>query len=354
VTVDLELVSGRDPRVEATWRTLEPAAPSYFQSWGWIATWLAMLPPTQIPELAVVREDARPIAACFLGRRRILEHHVMPSRARVVNATGVPRFDELCVEHNAIIGMPALETLLALLPHDWDELVLPAFDASALPHLPSSPWRVCVDREVAAPYVDLARVRAAPGGYVSLLGSKTRAHLRRALRAAGELTVEHASDVDHALAIYTELVALHTASWHKRGEPGAFADPWFDAFHRRLIADRFAAGEIELVRVRAGDRTIGCLYNYVWRDRVAVYQTGYAPLSDPRDQPGFVCFAAAIEHAAATGHAVFDFLGGDADYKRRLSTDTGALVWLRIQRPLLRFVVEDRLRTWRRARSTQV
>lgn len=349
MSTDLELISGRDARVEPIWRELEQVAPTYFLSWGWIATWLAMLPRACIPELAVVRDAGRPIAACFLARRRVLEHHLVPRRARFLNTTGVPRFDELCIEHNTIVGVPALETLLARLPHDWDELVLPALDRDALPHLPSASWRVRVEREVAAPYVDLERVRAAPGGYLSVLGSQTRAHVRRARRAAGKLAIEHATDLAQAISIYDELVALHTASWRARGQPGAFADPWFDSFHRRLIADRFAANEIELVRVRAGERTIGCLYNFVWRGRVAMYQSGFAPAASARDKPGFVCHAAAIEAAAAAGHAVYDFLGGNAEYKRSLSTDRGALVWLRIQRPLVRFFIEDRLRDWRRA-----
>jgi hypothetical protein len=47
-----------------------------------------------------------------------------------------------------------------------------------------------------------------------------------------ELHDPHAASAE---AIYDELVALHTASWRARGARGAFADPWFDRFHRRLL-----------------------------------------------------------------------------------------------------------------------
>jgi len=348
MTLALELIAGRDRRVEPIWRSLEASAPVYFLSWGWIATWLAMLPDDQVPELAVVRDGDRPITACFLARHRTMQHHVVPSRARFLNSTGVVRYDELCLEHNAVLGVAALGTLLELLPHDWDELVLPGLDPETLATVPPS-WRVCIDRDVVAPFVDLERVRRAPGGYVSLLGSSTRSQLRRARRDAGELAVEYASSLEQAIAIYDELVALHTASWHERGEPGAFADPWFDGFHRRLLADRFHTGEIELVRVRAGERTIGCLYNFVWRGRVVFYQSGLAPAVDPHDKPGYICHAAAIEAAAAAGHASYDFLGGGSRYKRNLATDQAKLAWVRIQRPLVRFAVEDKLRAIRRA-----
>jgi CelD/BcsL family acetyltransferase involved in cellulose biosynthesis len=352
VTITLELVAGRDRRVEPIWHVLERTAPVYFLSWGWIATWLAMLPADQVPELAVVRDGERPISACFLARHRTMRHHVMPMRARFLNSTGVARYDELCIEHNAVLGVDALGALLELLPHDWDELVVSGLDREALATVPE-PWRVCIDGEVAAPFVDLERVRRAPDGYVSLLGRSTRSQLRRARRDAGELTVEHATSLDQALSIYDELVALHTASWYERGDAGAFADPWFDAFHRRLIVDRFATGELELVRVRARDHTVGCLYNLVWRGRVVFYQSGLAAAAGAHDKPGYLCHAAAIEAAAAAGHITYDFLAGDGRYKRNLATDQGLLVWARIQRPLVRFAVEDGLRALRRlARRT--
>ena len=78
--------------------------------------------------------------------------------------------------------------------------------------------------------------------------------------------------------------------------------------------------------------------------RVLFYQSGFAAFDDPRIKPGYVCHAAAIEHAAAAGHAIYDFLGGDGRYKQSLATDETQLAWVRVQRPRLRFAIEDRLR----------
>jgi CelD/BcsL family acetyltransferase involved in cellulose biosynthesis len=344
--LSLELLAPDDARVEATWRGLEAnSAPPFFLSWGWIENWLACVPRADAPPLAVVSRDGAPVAAFFVGRKVRVRHGVVPSRALFLNATGVPRLDELCIEHNAVLGEPLpLDALCGLLPSAWDELYLPgvAADAFAAP----AGARLRVEKQVAAPYVDLARVRAAPGGYVSLLGAQTRAQLRRARRAVGPITIEVADGLARASEIYDELVALHQASWRARGQPGAFADPWFDRFHRRLIARRFAHGDVQLVRVRAGDATLGCLYNLVGHGRVLFYQSGIARVADPRIKPGYLCHAAAIELAAAAGHARYDFLGGDARYKRQLATDAAQLAWLRVQRPRARFALEDRVRRW--------
>ncbi len=346
--------------VAAVWRTLEHATqPIYFLTWGWIVTWLACLPRRDVPELAVVMDHDEPIAAAFLGRRRLRRHHVLPSRARYLNATGVLHHDELLPEHNAFLCAPGRQLstteLVRLLPDDWDELFLPAVTRDAFPDLGGGEGsvvagcRVRVDREVVAPFIDLAQVRAASGGYVGLLGSSTRAQLRRARRAIGPMTLEAARDRGEARAIFDELVALHTRTWNGRGEAGAFADPWFRRFHERLIDTRFVHGELDLLRLRAGDATVGCLYNMVANGRVLFYQSGLGVFDDKHVKPGYLCHAAAIERAAADGHAIYDLLGGDARYKRNLATGEDHLAWFRLQRPRTRFVIEDWVRSQKRA-----
>jgi CelD/BcsL family acetyltransferase involved in cellulose biosynthesis len=140
-------------------------------------------------------------------------------------------------------------------------------------------------------------------------------------------------------------------AWQQRGQPGAWADPWFDTFHRRLIAQRFRHGEIQLVRLRAGDVTLGCLYNFVSHGRVLVYQTGINPGVDKNLKPGFLTHMFAVEHNAREGHAIYDFLGGDAQYKASLGTDATTIVWARVQRRRAIFALEDAARTWKRSRS---
>jgi CelD/BcsL family acetyltransferase involved in cellulose biosynthesis len=350
----LTLLEARDPSVGPIWRALEATArPSYFLTWGWMSTWLAALPAQAMPRLAVITRDGAAIAAGFLGRRRELRHGVVPTRGLHLNTTGILALDELCLEHNGLLSAPGtaclVGALVELLPPDWEELMLPAVDGERVDSLGvGDDYQVHVDRDVAAPYIDLSRVRAT-GDYLSLLGSNTRAQIRRARRAVGRCELEVAGSVPQALTIYDELVALHTASWNDRGEPGAFADPWFDRFHRRLITQRFGHGEIELLRLRAGDQTIGCIYNLIANGRVLFYQSGLARFDEPHIKPGYLCHTAAIERAAAAGHAVYDLLGGDARYKASLSTATSRLVWIRIQRRLTRFAVENRVKHWKRA-----
>ncbi|NVB82140.1 MAG: GNAT family N-acetyltransferase [Kofleriaceae bacterium] len=355
----LELLDAHLPRVESIWRELEARAkPSYFLTWGWMENWLACLPRREMPQLAVLSRGGKTIAACFLGRRRLRRHGLITSRALFVNNTGLDAYDELCLEHNTMLadGGGALAALVEALPPNWDELYVPAADESVFAAIAKAPppgTRVRIDREVANYHVDLDKVRASSGGYVALLGSSTRAQLRKAQRHAGDVTYEVATDAKQALEIYGEMVALHQRTWRERGQAGAFADPWFDRFHRRLIEQRFSLGELQLLRLRAKDLTLGCLYNFVGAGRVLFYQCGFGTPADKHVRPGYLCHAHAIEHSAKQGHAIYDLLGGDARYKRSLATDETRLVWGRVQRKRLVFSLEDRAREWIRKRRDQ-
>jgi CelD/BcsL family acetyltransferase involved in cellulose biosynthesis len=345
----LEYVEPHAPRAEVIWRDLECAArPPYFLTWGWIENWLAMLPRDEAPALALIREAGEVTGAFFLGRRLVFRHRVLPSRAMFVNATGVPRRDELCIEHNGVLGRAcSLARLIELLPDGWDELFLPAVDRDAFSGLALPPgYRVRAERVSPSPFVDLGRVRQA-GDYLAIVSANTRSQIRRARRRLGACRLEIAASPGEALAIYDELGALHAATWRARGQPGAFADPWFDQFHRRLIERRFPHGEIQLARLVSGATTIGCLYNLVANGRVLFYQSGLAPFDDPVIKPGFLCHAAAIERAADDGHDVYDLLGGRGRYKAQLATGATELAWLCVQRTRLRFSIEDRMRDWK-------
>jgi CelD/BcsL family acetyltransferase involved in cellulose biosynthesis len=353
-------------RIRDVWCELEASSPpSYFLSWGWVETWLDTLPASAGVTLYVAREAGAPIAAFFLGARTQWRHRVLPSRTLHLNQTGDDAYDEICIEYNGLLHNGAslsVTDLIRRLPGGWDELYLPALDAygalatglAADGALASdrvadlSRLHVRVDGRAESPLVDLEKVRAA-GDYLKLLGSNTRSQVRRTQKlygARGPVSLEIAASPVQARAFFDELVALHRRSWADRGEPGAFL-PYVLAFHQRLIERRFEAGEIQLVRVRAGDATIGCLYNLIFQGAVLFYQSGLTYEADGKLKPGLVCHALAVGHAARAGHRRYDFLGGGSRYKQSLATDSRTLVWLRVQQPRLRFALEDAARAVR-------
>jgi hypothetical protein len=331
-------------QVENLWCALAAIAhPSYFLSWPWIENWLATLPHDIGLNLVALLDERGPAAAFFVGERTVFHGGFIPSRARFLNETGKPEIDELTIEHNGWLARDgfscSLDDVIEALEPGWDELVLDAVDSRFAPHDETV-------RYAPSHFVDLDAVREQKD-YLCLLSAETRAQIRRSERMYGKIECEIARDVEQARAIFDELVALHRDSWVRRGKSGAFSS-YMLAFHARLIEQRFDSGEIQLVRVKDGaGATIGCLYNFLWNRSVTFYQSGFRYETDNRLKPGLVCHAAAIRHAAQAGYHIYDFLGGDARYKRSLATDSTELAWCTIRKPCLRFALEDVLRRLR-------
>jgi CelD/BcsL family acetyltransferase involved in cellulose biosynthesis len=362
-TIMIDPWTDRD-RVRAIWTELASVTqppPSYFLGWAWVENWLVTLPVGTRLQLVVLADDTGvPQATFFLGERVVMHGGVIPIRARFLNTTGDPELDELTIEYNCWLARPdaaiTIADVVAAIAPGWDELVMPKLASDPTAIKPPWPARYGHVKHKVSHYVDLARVRGA-SDYLDVLQPQTRSQIKRAERLyaeRGPIRVEIAGDRAHARAIFDDLVALHTATWKSRGGVGAFT-PYMRRFHTRLIDERFASGEIQLVRVAAGDQTIGCLYNLV-RDRdIAFYQSGFAYERDNRMKPGLVCHAQAIRYCAAAGHRMYDFLAGDARYKRSLATDAAVLVDATVQLPCVRFALETHarnlLRSWHEFRA---
>jgi hypothetical protein len=69
-------------------------------------------------------------------------------------------------------------------------------------------------------------------------------------------------DLARVKEFFDEMRQLHQSTWKARGEPGAFASGRRLAFHRTLICRAFPRGGIQMLRVTAGNETVGVLYNF--------------------------------------------------------------------------------------------
>ena len=199
--------------------------------------------------------------------------------------------------------------------------------------------------------LDLGLLSSSGGEPYPVLSANARQQLRRALRhfeSYGPLQLSAATTTAEALAFFTELKALHSASWERRGRRHAFSGEFFEPFHRLLIERNFAAGGTQLLRASAGGRAIGYLYNFRFRDRIYAYQSGFAD-ADRRERPGIVTHALAIRHAFQSGARVYDFMAGRNRLKESFSTHCEPMLWQVVQQPRLAFRLEHLSRRFKHA-----
>lgn len=310
--------------VEHRWRDLEGRADlSFFQSW----TWLGCRARERFddPWLLEARRDGTTSALALLNRR---------PRALYLGETGHPAEDAVFTEHNGIVlardgGADLLTDCLRVAAAR--RLVLSGTDDAHLAALRALPGLAHVRQTRPAPCVEYG-----PLGHRAFLDSlspNTRYQVRRSDRryeTRGPLRVERAASVAEAHAHLDALAALHQRYWTARGRPGAFADPAFGRFHRGLIERGLPRGEVDLLRIAAGESVIGYLYNFVHRGHVLAYQSGfdYAGASDPHAKPGLTCHRLAIDFYRARGMRRYDFLAGEDRYKRSFGNGEIAMHWV--------------------------
>lgn len=331
---------------------------NYFLSWAWIEQLLKSVPNTIEINLAQIVSDKN-TAACLFGYAKERRHQIFISNSYYLNYTGHHIHDNLTLEYNKILSTnpspEVLKAILKALPKNWDEVHLPALDLSSFPadHLEylADEYRIITKREEKSYYVDLQQLDSSPDTFLNTLSKTVRSRITRSLKKLaqlGKVCLVPATNVEHALALYDDLVALHQLTWQKRGHPGAFATPWIYEFHRNLIKNRFEYGEIQLVRAVCADKTIGCLYNFVHNGTVFHYQSGINYNDFKKYGPGIICNSLTIAYNAGLGNKVYDFLAGEDEYKQALSNHFNKIRWCVIQKPRLRFQIEDTCRKIKR------
>ena len=335
------------PRLEGEWRRLEAAGrPSFFTSWHWIGALLAALPEARRPTLLRGVARGETVALALIGAATTRGRYgLYRSRGLYLNETGDPRYDAPTIEHNGMLAAAGFETAAYEGLVGWFAGRRGEADAlhlrGALARLPEqaiAKWGLYRAEQAVPSYsVELCRLARSDGRPDPALSANARQQLRRAMRhfeRSGPLRLVEAAASAQALAFFAALKALHCASWERRGRRHAFAEPFFEQFHRLLIERSFAAGAAQLLEIRAGERIIGYLYNLRLGDRVHAYQSGFDD-ADRRERPGVVSHALAIRHAYRSGARIYDFMAGRNRLKESFATRCEPMLWQVAQQPSL-------------------
>ena len=329
-------------RLEVRWRALaKQSGGSYFQDWSWVGCMAAERYAD--PVLLEMRRDDELIALALFNRvanrRDGTSLHLQESID--------PLLASIFVEHNG--------PLVAIADPVLRQAVLAALFTEAMRgpigSLPMHPRRLvlsgvgpdCADAAAMtgglvdeksrrmAPFTDLKALdRGQP--FVEFLSRNTRHQLRRSLRlyaAQGELAIRRAETVEEGRAFFAKMVALHNITWQARGKRGAFATAEVRRFYQTLLETGIPLGEVDLLRVTAGDAVVGYLMNFRHNDVVSAYQSGFDyAAATPQQKPGLTSHYLAIESYRSQGVALYDFLAGADRYKLSLANSRRWLHWL--------------------------
>lgn len=204
---------------------------------------------------------------------------------------------------------------------DWDVLDLCNVhqDSPTLAMMPALAeargWSTSVAKE------DVCPVAKLPGSwdeYLQMLKKKHRHELRRKLRRAEAHERLRWYIVGPGQDMYTEVEAFLDLMAASTPDKEAFLTPQVRSFFRELALVMYDAGWLQLVFLEIAGQRAAAYFNFVYDNRVMVYNSGLDWQSFPGLSTGIVLAAYSIRHAIEQGRDAFDFMQGDERYKYQL------------------------------------
>ncbi|MCA9956075.1 MAG: GNAT family N-acetyltransferase [Anaerolineales bacterium] len=168
-------------------------------------------------------------------------------------------------------------------------------------------------------------------GYLDSIDSKQRREISRKLRRAegadAELVVIGPDDdIDTAVSDFLDL--LQKSTFEKRD--------WLNDGRRAVFYDAARAaqkaGTLNLLFIEVRSKKAAGLFNFDYKDRIWVYNSGLDPALFGALSLGVVITAKAIEYAIENGRSTFDFLRGNETYKYRFGAQDTTIYRLHLER----------------------
>lgn len=264
-----------------------------------------------------------------------------PINLAILNTAGEVDENAPFIEYNDVLCLPGYEQEVAdslachLAGQAWDQLYLAGYTSTSM--LAALQSRALPGKwdttEKNGPYIDLGSLKEA--GLDSYFSSNTRSQIRRSIKLyekRGELRLDVAEDLGQSLQYLDELAILHRAAWDRRGRPGSFRYPRFNHFHRTLIERLLPMKAVEFLRVTAGEQAVGYIYNFMHQGKVYFYQSGFAFEDDSKIKPGLVTHYLAAKDYLGRGFEEYDFMAGEARYKKSLAKSNRKHYWSWVNR----------------------
>jgi Acetyltransferase (GNAT) domain len=317
------------------------SSPSIFLSSEWLQTWLEVYGDEFDGHWIRWEEGGVVVGGC-LFILRTMSKALVGIRSGFINATGDASVrtpfaefnDVLFIAHYAQAIASDLSRFLAERP--WDRLVLSGYEKGGVidmlvPMLPST--TVETQMQVAS-YVGLDTLHTTT--LEQVVSPNTRSQIRRARRTyeveRGPITLKRAQTLDEGSLFLDELANLHNARRVSKGEQGSFESEHVRTFHKLLISRLWPKSQVDILLLSAGSMDIGYLYNFVYRGKVYFFQSGFVFEENAAMKPGLLMHSTAIEKYRDEGFKEYDFLAGDAQYKRSLAKLSRTLYWSVIYR----------------------
>lgn len=319
--VTFTLLSGdqNNKQLQKDWQGLfvSECSSNSFLAWSWIGNWLAQqsLP---VYQLRACKKDEIYGLALFT-----LNETTTGTIQLRLHKSGIEELDQVWIEYNDFLlrkenAESIRQDMLTHLVHQqevpWDELYIDmTHQENQFTHseLLKRTTLISIGFQT-----DFRRLQGK--ALIESFSKNTQKQLLRSqklLSKQGNINLIVESNEQQKLTCLQAIAHLHQIQWQHSQWGSGFNNDKFVEFHQKLITEPNSV----VVKLMLDEQPLAYGYYLCCNDKVDFYLSAMKKSKDNRIKVGLVLHWLAMEHFFEQGARVYDFLAGDARYKRSLS-----------------------------------
>lgn len=346
--------------IKSHWKKLEKEADiSFFQSWPWMDAWITVS-KTHIRPL-IFKVKGKIVGISFVGQGKTKDLRIFKFKTIFPWGTGYEGIDVCAPEYNTPITISGYEkivrkTMVEFLIKDKRFEKFSRIDFHRVPENEYKDYIIdgisCdIYKYEESAEVDLKSLRDKNDSLNSIISKGAMTQIKKSIKLYeekfGKIRYEVADNTTKAHNWFVELGKLNQKRFNKKGQKGVWDYPKLLQMQRALLDRYFSKGCTEVVRVCAGNKVVGYLYNFIFRDRIYFYMGGFVFEDDNKFKPGLMTHYYAILHHLENGRECYDFMAGNQSYKRRLGGDAPKMLSFTLTKKSIKYSISKRIESIR-------
>lgn len=317
--------------LKSKWLTLEDSLTTpFFLTWPWIFNWLSINSSLSNQFLLVEAiKDNKTVGLALFRTKTIWVFPYIKLNQLWLHRHGEERADQIWIEHNDILAIPEHHQKIrqGIFQHvlssesPWQEVYLGMSNEGLLNDikLPGTLQRTLIDSPAFRANLSL---HPNLSSYLSSLSKNTRAQISKSkknLSAFGAFQLEMASELSEKQLFFKQITEKHIERWSENDFGSGFNNPVFVNFHQRLIFQDQENRYSRLYRLSQNGESLGLVYILTTKHTWYFYLSAITFHTDPKIKVGLLLHALIIEQAIKENVTIYDFMAGEAQYKKSLS-----------------------------------
>jgi len=340
------------PTLAKQWIALEAQAhPQYFLSWKWISAWLTQIKNTYPVNIIIANKKGNVVGIGIFIEKSHKRYRILPCKQWLLHRTGNEQQDQIWIENNTFLIHSDFYNEVHKTMWHWlfnnkksiDEFIVSVYKEQLLLDCSDnySHYNEVKEKIELGYQVDLKTLKTIDDYYVTL-SKNTRQQIKRSLKLLalrGEIQFKVSTNPVKQLQLLENSKHWHIEKWQKSSTPSGFNNPLFNQFHKNMIETKHPTAQTLVASLTINNDLYGCLYCLTQNKTAYFYLSNLKPIQDNKIKLGLTMHTLMVEWLILNDFHTYDFLAGEARYKKSLANHQDKYYSLTLQKKSWKFKV---------------